>query len=284
MVPVPDRNYYRNAVPRRGMRSNVSLLLLILISLVGLSAGLIASEPAPAGLDAAHPGGNITGWDVLLSGPSGAREILTADDGVPTTAGAENPLVDQLLRGNREFRENVFAADPERYQGLALSQSPGILWIGCSDSRSDPERITNASPGELFVTRNVGNIVPNHDWNLAAVIEYSINYLQVKEIVVCGHSDCGAMKALDLDLQDPYIPLWLNDAREAKTRVDARIPEPATPGELKERGHQIELENVRLQIEHLMSYPSVREAVIDGRIQVHGLYYDLATGTLSRVT
>jgi len=269
------------------MRSNFSLLVLILVSLVAGSAGMITSEPAPAGLDAAtgtHSAGNVTGWDIFVSGPSGAMGVLSGTSGFPTPAGAESPLVDKLLTGNREFRENVFAADPGRYQGLALSQSPGVLWIGCSDSRADPERITNASPGELFVTRNVGNIVPNHDWNLAAVIEYSINYLGVKEIVVCGHSDCGAMKALDLDLDDPYIPLWLNDAREAKTRVDARIQKPATPEELKERSHQIELENVRLQIEHLMSYPSVREAVDDGRIQVHGLYYDLATGTLSRVT
>lgn len=266
------------------MRSNVSLLVLILVSLVAVSAGVIASEPAPAGVDAAHPARNMTGWDLLVSGPAGARAVLSGTGGLPTTGGAESPLVDQLLQGNREFRENVFAADPGRYQALALSQSPGILWIGCSDSRSDPERITNASPGELFVTRNIGNIVPNQDWSLAAVIEYAVNYLGVKEIIVCGHSDCGAMKALDLDLPDPYLPLWLNDAREAKTRVDARIPEPATPAELKERGHQIELENVRLQIEHLLSYPSVREAVIDGRIQVHGLYYDLATGTLSQVT
>jgi len=159
-----------------------------------------------------------------------------------------------------------------------------VLWIGCSDSRSDPERITNADPGELFVTRNVGNIVPNHDWSLAAVLEYSINYLNVQEIIICGHSDCGAMKALDMDLNDPYIPLWLNDAREAKTRVDTRIPVPKTLEEKKERNHQIELENVRLQVEHLMTYPSVKTAVNEGRVHIHGLYYDLATGTLSRVT
>jgi len=271
------------------MRSTFFLLVLILVSLGGVSAGAITREPASAGLGAAtgsHPAGMVTGWDILVSGPSGARGVLTGNSVFPGdsgVAGAESALVDQLLQGNLEFRENIFNADP-RYQELALSQSPGVLWIGCSDSRSDPERITSAPPGELFVTRNVGNIVPNHDWNLAAVIEYSINYLQVKEIIICGHSDCGAMKALDADLQDPSIPLWLNDALEAKTRVDARIPEPETPEEMKERSRQIELENVRLQIEHLMSYPSVREAVLDGRIQVHGLYYDLATGTLSRVT
>lgn len=201
----------------------------------------------------------------------------------PPGTGPDSPLVDQLLEGNRKFTENDFNKDPERYQTLAQAQSPGALWIGCSDSRADPERITNAPPGELFVTRNVGNIVPAHDWSLSAVVEYSISHLKVKEILVVGHSDCGAVKALDKDLQDPYIALWLNDAREAKERVDARISEPQTPEEKKERSHQIELENIRLQIEHLMTYPSVRQAVDEGRIQVHGLYYDLETGGLQKV-
>ncbi|MDE4908154.1 carbonic anhydrase [Methanogenium marinum] len=192
-------------------------------------------------------------------------------------------LVEQLLQGNEEFRKNVFNKDPERYQGLAQGQSPGILWIGCSDSRADPERITSSSPGEIFVTRNVGNIVSSHDWSLFAVVEYSINYLKVEEIVVVGHSDCGAIKAMDADLQDPYLTPWLNDAREAKTRVDARMLTPETPEEEKERSHQIERENVRLQVEHLMTYPSVRLAIDEGRIGVHGLYYDLETGSLSQV-
>ncbi|MEI7433304.1 MAG: carbonic anhydrase [Methanomicrobiales archaeon] len=185
--------------------------------------------------------------------------------------------------GNKKFRDDVYNASIERNQELAAGKSPGVLWIGCSDSRSDPEKITSAGPGELFITRNVGNIVPNHDWSLAAVVEYSINYLNVQEIVICGHSDCGAIRSLDKDLNDPYIPLWLNDAREAKTRVDSRIPVPSTPDEINERFHQIELENVRLQIEHLKRYPSVKTAVDEGRVHIQGLYYDLETGTLSRV-
>lgn len=211
--------------------------------------------------------------------------ILQVLDGDQITGQLQNgSLVEQLLQGNRKFRDDVYNAGVERYQELAAGQNPGVLWIGCSDSRSDPERITSAGPGELFVTRNVGNIVPSHDWSLAAVLEYSVNSLNVQEIVICGHSDCGAMKALDKDLHDPYIPLWLNDAREAKTRVDSRIPVPTTPEGIKERSHEIELENVRLQIEHLMTYPTVKTAVHEGRVHVHGLYYDLATGTLSMVT
>jgi carbonic anhydrase len=229
----------------------------------------------------------MSGWNTLLSGLPGAGGVFTkplTGSGTVTVNSLECPLIDQLPLGNLEFRETVFNEDLAPYQDLASPQYPGVLWIGCSDSRADPERITGALPGDLFVTRNVGNIVPNHDWNLAAVVEYSINYLPVKEIVICGHSDCGAMNALDADLQDPYIPLWLNDARDAKTRIDARIPAPTTTEEKKERSREIEIENVRLQIEHLMTYPSVREGVSDGRIQAHGLYYDLATGTLSRVT
>jgi carbonic anhydrase len=266
------------------MRASFTLLIVMVIILAGVPAGAGAGAPATVGPVIPLPLQDIGGWNALWSGLAGPGISF---DTVPASAAptaTESPLVDQLLLGNQEFRENVFNASPERYAELAAAQYPGILWIGCSDSRADPERITNSPPGELFVTRNVGNIVPNHDWNLAAVLEYSINYLEVKEIVVVGHSDCGAMKALDYDLHDPYIPLWLNDAREAKIRVDARIPPPKTPEEMRERARQIELENVRLQIEHLMTYPSVRNAVDEGRIQVHGLYYDLATGTLSRVT
>jgi carbonic anhydrase len=266
--------------------------MVIAILLLGVPAGVIASGPGTAGshaplLSDPRPPGILTGWNMLLAGLPGIEGMLTENSTSPSSlasTGAKSPLVDQLLRGNEEFRENVFNADPELYKSLAQGQSPDILWIGCSDSRSDPERITHSQPGELFVTRNVGNIVPGHDWSLVTVVEYAVNYLEVQEIVVVGHSDCGAMKALDKDLLDPYIPLWLNDAREAKTRVDARISNAQTPEDPKERAHQIELENVRLQIEHLMTYPSVREAVDEGRVQVHGLYYDLATGTLSRVT
>jgi carbonic anhydrase len=193
-------------------------------------------------------------------------------------------LIEHLLQGNQKFRNDIYNANIERNQELVSGQNPGVLWIGCSDSRSDPESITSAEPGELFVTRNVGNIVPYHDWSMAAVLEYSINYLNVQEIIICGHSDCGAIKALDKNLNDPYISLWLNDASEAKTRVDSRISIPTTPDEIKERYHQIELENVRLQVEHLMTYPSVKTALNEGKLHIRGLYYDLSNGTLSVVT
>jgi carbonic anhydrase len=233
------------------------------------------------GIVAVLPANSLLAGIIMRSPASTFGRGLIIPGGSPTQ---NETLVNLLLQGNMKFREDVYNASIERYQELAASQNPGVLWVGCSDSRSDPERITSAGPGEIFVTRNIGNIVPSHDWSMAAVLEYSINYLNVQEIVICGHSDCGAMKALDKELHDPYIPLWLNDARQAKTQVDTWIPVPTTAQEEKERRHQIELENVRLQMEHLLTYPSVKEAVGEGRISVHGLYYDLSTGTLSKVT
>jgi carbonic anhydrase len=193
-------------------------------------------------------------------------------------------MIEQLLLGNLRFRETQFNDNIEYYKELTKGQSPPILWIGCSDSRVQTGHITQSPAGVLFIQRNIGNIAPIHDWNFATVLEYAVKHLKVKEIAICGHSDCGAIKALDKDLTgDVYIPLWLNNAIEAKNRVDSRISKPTTPEEVKERSRLIEQENVRLQIEHLKTYPIIRQALLDDKIEIHGLYYDLHTGALTKV-
>jgi carbonic anhydrase len=193
-------------------------------------------------------------------------------------------MIDQLLAGNEQFRNTVFKENIQRYRELAQGQQPLVLWVGCSDSRLQTGHITNTPPGVLFIQRNIGNIVPIHDWNFATVLEYAVVHLKVKDIVVCGHSDCGAIKALDKDSTDHYIPLWLNNAREAKERVDKTLTvKPATPEEMKARWQLIEKENVRLQIEHLRTYPLVKTAEKERKTGVHGLYYDLETGALSKI-
>jgi len=193
-------------------------------------------------------------------------------------------MIEQLLLGNLRFRETQFNDNIEYYKELTKGQSPPVLWIGCSDSRVQTGHITQSPAGVLFIQRNIGNIAPIHDWNFATVLEYAVKHLKVKEIAICGHSDCGAIKALDKDLTgDVYIPLWLNNAIEAKNRVDSRITKPTTPEEVKERSRLIEQENVRLQIEHLKTYPIIRQALEDGKIEIHGLYYDLHTGALTKV-
>jgi carbonic anhydrase len=193
-------------------------------------------------------------------------------------------MIDNLLEGNKKFRETEFNNHKDCYQNLAKGQSPKILWLGCSDSRVNPERLTGARPGILFIQRNIGNVVPLHDWNFATVLEYAIKHLSVTDIVICGHSDCGAIKALDKETDDNYIPLWLNNAMAAKERIDGSKENPVHSGDVKERSKKIEQENIRLQIEHLKTYPIVKKTLKEGKIDVHGLYYDLSTGTLSRVT
>lgn len=193
-------------------------------------------------------------------------------------------MIESFLEGNKVFLEQDFARKKDRYTQLTTSQHPTVLWIGCSDSRVNAERITHCRAGELFTHRNIGNIVPTHDWNFATVLEYAVRHLKVKDIVICGHSDCGALNALDVDMsKDAYIPLWINNAREAQTRVDARLGEIKTPEEKAHRKREIELENIRLQLEHLRMYPLVFNAEKEGSIQLHGLFYNLETGELSKI-
>jgi carbonic anhydrase len=192
-------------------------------------------------------------------------------------------MIDKLLLGNFRFRETDFTPNIDYYRELASSQHPTILWIGCSDSRLQTGHITQARAGELFIQRNIGNIVPIHDWNFATVLEYAVVHLQVQDVVICGHSNCGAIRALDKESTDSYIPLWLNNARDAKIRVDKTIDPPKTVLEKEERYRLIEQENVRLQIEHLATYPLLKKAVDEKKVEVHGLYYDLGTGELKRI-
>lgn len=194
-------------------------------------------------------------------------------------------MIETFIEGNKIFHDQDFERKKERYMQLTTAQHPTVLWIGCSDSRVNPERITHCRSGELFTHTNIGNIVPTHDWNFATVLEYAVKHLKVKDIVVCGHSDCGALNALSADLsKDSYIPLWINNARDAQVRVDARLGEAKTPEEKAIRKKEIELENIRLQMEHLRSYPLVSMAEEKGCLEVHGLYYDLKTGLLSRIS
>ena len=187
---------------------------------------------------------------------------------------------DRIVEGHLRFKEG-FAADYEVYRELAEEgQSPAVLWIGCSDSRVDPERITGAAPGELFVTRNVANAVPPFGMSgdtVGAVIEFAVLDLEVSHIVVCGHTDCGGIKALEghVDLvTEPHLARWLELARPARIQVEAS-------GLPKDQRY---LETVRvnalLQRRNLLTYRCVAGAVQSGSLQVHACLYDLHTGDL----
>jgi carbonic anhydrase len=186
----------------------------------------------------------------------------------------------KLLTGHRRFKER-FEADRERFVRLAEEgQKPQVLWIGCSDSRVIPEQITGAEPGQLFVMRNIANVVPpfgTGDMAVGAVIEYAILHLRVPHVVICGHTQCGGIKVLEghVDLaREPHIARWVELARPARTQVEASgIPEEA-------RYLETIKANVLLQRENLRTYDCVREAIEAGHLTLHGWLYGLHSGDL----
>ncbi|MEM2934656.1 MAG: carbonic anhydrase [Methanocellales archaeon] len=184
-------------------------------------------------------------------------------------------MLSKLLEGNKKFVGEVFEKDKKYFEALAKAQKPFALWIGCSDSRVPESVITQCKPGELFVHRNIGNIVALNDWNLSAVLEYAIKHLGVSDIIICGHYACGAMKALDSELEDSYISSWLLNARAARERVEEKLKV-----EGGERGKLIVEENVLLQLEHLREHPVVKSALKQRKLHLHGWVYDIYSGRI----
>ncbi len=190
-------------------------------------------------------------------------------------------MISTLLEGNKRFVSEVFEQEKDYFADLSKLQRPTVLWIGCSDSRVPVNTITQTKPGEVFTHRNVGNIVATNDWNLSAVLEFTINHLKIPDVVVCGHYNCGAINALlNESDEDRYIPIWLNSAHKAMERVDDRIRLLRIQIPPEQRRRLIEEENVRLQLEHLIEYPFVRKAMHNGKLSIHGWMYDMDTGEI----
>lgn len=190
-------------------------------------------------------------------------------------------MITTLLEGNKRFVSDVFDREKDYFAELSKHQRPTVLWIGCSDSRVPVNTITQTRPGEVFVHRNVGNIVATNDWNLSAVLEFTINHLKIPDVVVCGHYNCGGINALvNESPDDRYIPIWLNNAYKALERVDDKLRSLRLQVSDDQRRRLIEEENVRLQLEHLLEYPFVRRAMLDGKLSVHGWMYDMDTGEI----
>jgi len=188
-------------------------------------------------------------------------------------------MITTLLDGNKRFVTEVFDREREYFADLAKVQRPTVLWIGCSDSRVPVNTITQTKAGEIFVHRNVANIVATNDWNLSAVLEFSINHLRIPDVVVCGHYGCGGIHALDKESRDDrYIPIWLNNAYKAKERVDEKLAGLQMQLDPEQRLRLIVEENVRLQLEHLQEYPFVRNAMHENKLSIHGWVYDMTTG------
>ncbi len=190
----------------------------------------------------------------------------------------------RLIEGHKRFLKDVFPSRRAQFKLLAESQAPECLFITCSDSRIVPDLILGTGPGDLFITRNAGNVVPvagNDVDGCSATIEYAVEVLKVRHAILCGHSDCGAMKAaLNREGLDklPKAKRWLSHVEGAFTH---RQPLNPADGEHAELGSLIR-GNVVAQLLNLRAQPSVARAVSDGRLAVHGWFYDILTGQVER--
>ncbi|MEV4398277.1 carbonic anhydrase [Nonomuraea sp. NPDC049607] len=184
-----------------------------------------------------------------------------------------------LTEGVARFQRDVFPAKAELFAHLATHHTPHTLFISCSDARVVPELITGTEPGDLFVIRTAGNLVPAYGLEadgVAASIEYAVAALGVQDIVVCGHSACGAMTALaeGHDLSGaPTVAAWLRHADASRART-------ATAGDVPALVRQ----NVLAQLANLATHPSVARALAEGKVALHGWVYDIPTGRVEDLT
>lgn len=190
----------------------------------------------------------------------------------------------KLVQGIVEFRKNVLSSYREKFSRLALGQSPDTLFIACSDSRVVPNTFASTDPGDLFVIRNVGNLIPccdehGHsvaDESEAAAIELAILKLDVKNIIVCGHSECAAVRAI-LDGREkvdlPHLRSWLRHGEASLERLTGNEEEAGRHNKLSQL-------NVLQQIDHLLSYPVVKERVDSGKLKLHGWWFELTTANV----
>jgi len=188
---------------------------------------------------------------------------------------------DDMLKGNSRFKQYVFPRKREMFTELAKGQTPHVMLLTCSDSRIDPCEITQSEPGDLFVIRNEGNIAPVFSGSSSgeiASIEFGVCALKTKHIVVCGHSDCGAMKGL-LEPEGcahlGYVSAWIHEAEPALSVLDASDLTP------EERLIRVTEANVLQQLESLRHLDFVKEAERAGELELHGWVYDIGSGEIT---
>lgn len=182
-----------------------------------------------------------------------------------------------LRKGHKRFLQNEYASNQQLFATLASEgQAPKVMWIGCADSRVPPERILGAEPGELFILRNVANIVPPlaaDEASVGSALHFAVDQLKVNHVVVCGHSDCGGVKALSQlgkVQMDRMLASWVEYAVSALEDNEGTSQESLCKA------------NVISQAERLLEYPCVFNAASEGRLSIHACYYDIGTGRLQQ--
>jgi carbonic anhydrase len=191
---------------------------------------------------------------------------------------------EKILRGLRRFQKHVYPKHRELFEKLALGQRPEVLFITCADSRIDPCLLTQTKPGELFICRVIGNIVPRYPnaiGGVSATIEYAVGVLGIPDLIVCGHTDCGVMRGVlnPGNLRAlPNVTAWLRHAKAARgslSKGKKAAPSPELLLQLAER-------NVVEQLKNLRSHPSVAEGLRQGSLRLHGWVYHIGTGMVTR--
>jgi carbonic anhydrase len=195
---------------------------------------------------------------------------------------------EQLVEGFRRFREQHFTENDALYRQLITEgQAPRILMVACCDSRVDPALVLDCAPGDLFVIRNVANLVPpaeNRDsgrHGTSAALEFGVRSLQVEHIIVLGHAQCGGIRSLFSDAAaetDSYVHAWMRAAKEVHAAVLRDMPDAS----LREQMMACEQRAILVSLDNLMTFPWVRERVEAGMLQLHGWYFDIEQGMLMR--
>jgi len=190
----------------------------------------------------------------------------------------------RFLSGFRQFQKTYFCSDNDFYGNLKNSQNPKVLVIACSDSRVDPAILLGCEPGDMFVVRNVANLVPPYETNpghhgVSAALEYAVKVLKVEHVIVLGHSCCGGIQALMAPGRDglgEFIAPWVSIADQALGEVARELP--GKPQDLRQRA--CEQAAVLVSLENLLTFPWIWEKVMTGKLYLHGWYFDMGKGEL----
>lgn len=193
--------------------------------------------------------------------------------------------VTKFISGIENFQQQHFGENSELAASLKCGQKPQALMIGCCDSRVDPALLTDSAPGDLFILRNIANLVPpykkNDDYHgVSSSIEYAVCYLDVSDIIVMGHSHCGGigalMQSVNGEEEGEFIGKWVNIAASARDKVITEMADKS----VAEQARACEKEAILVSLRNLMTFPWVKERVSRGKLSLHGWYYNIGTGQL----
>lgn len=195
-------------------------------------------------------------------------------------------VLERFIDGFQRFQLQYFADSPQLYRELQAGQHPSTLLIGCCDSRVDPALLLGCDPGDIFTVRNVANLVPpcdpkQHFAGVTSAVQFAVQQLEVARIIVMGHAQCGGIRALVEQRYSgaasmDYIGRWIRIAEPARERVFRQLPLASDA----ERQRACELAAILVSLHNLESYPWIAERVVDGRLTLHGWYFDLYAGAL----